>query len=112
MRLIRGLGAAIVVVLIFYLLPTLIESKLAPLLGVSAYIFLGDLFGCACIAVYHRKIGVGLYAILVCSKVALFTTHLVPASELLWASDALPSFFLAAMVLLACATEDDGLYWL
>ncbi len=111
MRLIRGLGAAISVVVIFYLLPTLVEAKLATFIGAAAYIFLGDLFGCVCIAVYHRNLGVGLYFALACLKVALLEAH-VSAVGLLWTSDALPTALMAAAFVLASTSEDDGLYQL
>ncbi len=109
MRLIRGVGAAIAVVVIFYLLPTLVEAKLATIIGAPAYIFFGDLFGCTCIAVYHRKLGVGLYFALACLKIALLKAH-VSAVGLLWTSDALPTALVIVAFVLATTSEDDGLY--
>jgi hypothetical protein len=111
MRFLRGVGAVVLVILIFYLFPTLVEWKVASRLGVAAYLFIGDLLGCAYIALTHRKLGMGLYGLLVLAKFLLLKWHVISATNLIWVCDVLPTLALISLFVLASDPdpEHDGL---
>jgi hypothetical protein len=110
MRVFWGSVEVALIVLFFYFLPTVLEMKLTPLVGSPAVIFIGDLTGCAGIALFYRKTGISLYAALACVKFALLRARLLPAPELLWVSDVLPTLGLVALAILVARAKSDGFY--
>jgi hypothetical protein len=89
------------VIIVFYVLPTGLElvatTYLGPWVGT---IFLGDFCGCVCLATIFklRRTSIILYAVLTVGEGALFASHLLSASALLWITDLVPTLVLIATV--------------
>jgi hypothetical protein len=110
MRVFWGAIAVAVIIVVFYIVPTALEIKLTPILGTPAILFLGDLPGCAGIAVLYRKTGIGLYLALAAAKFGLLKRGLLPIAELSWTADLLPTLALVILAILLARSESDGLY--
>lgn len=92
------MGAMAISMILFYLLPTLVEIVIAGVLGDSiASILWGDAVGCAFIAALHRKAGIGLYLLLAMVETALLSNDLVRPSTMVWLTDLLPAAVLAGI---------------
>jgi hypothetical protein len=89
------------VIFVFYVLPTGLEfvasTYLGPWVGI---IFLGDFCACVCLATVFklRRASITLYAVLTIFEGALFASHLLSASALLWITDSVPTLVLMATI--------------
>jgi len=101
----RGLATSAVItacVLVFYALPTFLELKLTPYLGTTkARFLLGNVLGCAAIALVHWRIAALLYAGLSLFDLLLLRFGGVRPAELLWFTDIVPTVFIIVRLTLA-----------
>jgi hypothetical protein len=105
---VRAAAAAFTCLILFYLVPTLIEIALAAIVGPAvAGVIWGDAVGCTFIAVWHRKAGIGLYLALACAEVVFLRTGFIRPSTLPWLTDLVPAAVLA--VVAATLTAGAGL---
>src|SRR5262249_7105484 len=89
---IRVMGVMVICIVLFYLVPTFIEILIAAIVGDTvACIVWGNITGCAFLAVFHRKIGIGLYLTLALVESLALWTDLVSASTMFWFTDLLPA---------------------
>ena len=89
------------VIFVFYALPTALEFIATPYLGPwVGIIFCGDFCGCVCLATVFklRRTSVILYTILTICEGFLYAGHLLPASALLWITDAIPTMVVVAKI--------------
>jgi hypothetical protein len=89
------------VIFVFYVLPTGLEFVASTYLGSwVGIIFLGDFCGCVCLAAIFklRRTSIILYAVLTIFEGALFASHLLSASALLWITDSVPTLVLMAII--------------
>jgi len=84
----RTAASILAAILLFYLLPTGIEVGLAKRLPpVPVYFVVGDLLGCAAIAIFNWKRGLTLYLLLSAFEFLLFRTGLISFSVVRWLTD-------------------------
>jgi hypothetical protein len=86
----------IMVIALFYVLPTLLEWKLLPNIGGFATIVLiGDFFPCAAIALVNWKKAVVLYVALSGIEIAALHFGLVTSRQLIFFTDLIPTAIIA-----------------
>jgi hypothetical protein len=103
----------IMVITLFYVLPTLLESKLLRNMGVfAAVVLIGDLFPCAAIALVNWKKAVVLYVALSGMEIAALHFGLVAPRQLIFFTGLIPTAIIAvfattmASMLFELADED------
>lgn len=114
---IEALGAGSACILLFYVLPSLIEIRLAPRVGAfNAYVLLGDALGCAVLSLVHRRTGIALYLVLTLMEAVLLRAGYLGVSALAWITDLMPAATLAVlaamMVATARNTDDEDETWI
>ncbi len=82
--------------LLCYGVPTLVEWRLLPIIGgFPGIVFLGNLAGCAIIAIVNRRLAVGLYATLTVVAGVLVTAGIMSVPELILTADIVPALIIA-----------------
>lgn len=87
--------------MLLYAVPTALEFAALRHSGswVST-VLLGDLAGCACLAIVFRRVkaGVLLYCLLTVFEAGAYALHILPLNALLWITDLVPTVLVLAMV--------------
>jgi amino acid adenylation domain-containing protein len=95
----RRAAAILGAMLLFYLIPTGIEIGLAKHLPpVPVYLVVGDLLGCAAIAIFDWKRGLALYSLLTVCELILFRTGFVSFSGIQWLTDLAPTAVISLLI--------------
>lgn len=87
---------AVAAFLLCYGVPTLVEWRLLPMIGgFPGIVFLGNLTGCAIIAIVNRRLAVGLYATLTIIDGVLVGAGIMSVPQLILIADFVPALIIA-----------------
>ena len=101
--------ATALILVVFYVVPTLIELKLASRAGpFIAYVLVGDSIGCVAIPTLMKirwRNGLALYVALTTVETLLVESGIVPAQRLAWVTDLVPALVLVGFTTLAISVS-------
>jgi len=101
--------ATALILVVFYIVPTLLELKLAPRAGpFIAFVVVGDSIGCLAIPTLMKvrwRNGLALYAALTAIETLLVGSGAVPAQRLAWVTDLVPALVLVCFTTLAISVS-------
>lgn len=87
--------------LLLYGLPTVLEFLLIRQVNPElVVVVVGDLFGCAFIAIFFKKVwlGIALYALMSGIEASAYGLHLLPRGTLPWIADAVPTLVVLGLI--------------
>ena len=88
-------AAALAVMVAFYLIPNLVESRLIGVVPPLALIVAGDAVGCLALSRLSLRAAVGTYGVLTSAESLLYYSGVLSLERLVWVSDLVPAAMLA-----------------